>query len=156
MYSRVIIPLDGSPVANSALPHAEAVATAFRIPVHVIRVVEDVAAASSTLVAGIAGPSDYGAMEQLIGEEESDARAHIEGVIARLAQKEITATGEVILGSAATAIVEAMRTGDVVVMASHGRSGFRRFMMGSVAEDIIRHASVPVLVIRSHEDHTAK
>jgi universal stress protein A len=70
-----------------------------------------------------------------------------------LAKKAVGATGvkysvRVEVGEPSTAILDAARAADVIVMATHGRSGLAHLLIGSVAEKIVRHATTPVLTIR--------
>jgi nucleotide-binding universal stress UspA family protein len=65
-----------------------------------------------------------------------------------LIEQGLTVTSEVKIGLAARAIIAATKAGDCIVMASHGRSGLARWYIGSVAEQVMRLAPVPVMVVR--------
>jgi nucleotide-binding universal stress UspA family protein len=62
----------------------------------------------------------------------------------------------VLRGYAAAAIISATQEGDLIVMASHGRTGVRRWFLGSVAEEVLRQSTVPVLLIRQPHDDENK
>jgi len=73
---------------------------------------------------------------------------------ARLRERHPNVSWEVREGAASAVILEVAREfdADLIAMASHGRTGFRRFLMGSVAEQVLRDAEVPVLVVGPKDD----
>jgi len=81
------------------------------------------------------------------------AEAHLQDIITRLAKDGATATGIVVLGAPIDEINRAIddRRVDLVVMGTHGRSGLRHLVAGSVAERVVRTSKVPVLTIRHPE-----
>jgi nucleotide-binding universal stress UspA family protein len=154
MYDRIVVPLDGSELANEALAHARSLAERLGVPIHLVRAIDPT---SVTTVGPVGMGFDYSAVNALIEEEEQDATSFIDTEVQRLTNDGFRATGVVLRGGAASAIISATREGDLVVMASHGRTGVRRWFLGSVAEELLRQASVPVLLIRqSHNgEHRA-
>ncbi len=146
MYNRIVVPLDGSHLASEALAHAKDLAKRLDVPLHLVRAVDP------TVGAGI-GPIgmgfDYTAVSELITEEEQDATAFIDTQVSALTSDGYTVTGVVLRGYAAAAIKSATQDGDLVAMASHGRTGVKRWFLGSVAEEVLRQATVPVLLIRN-------
>lgn len=78
------------------------------------------------------------------------AEAHLQDIADRLAKDGVTATGAVVIGAAVDEINRAIdqHHADLVVMGTHGRTGIRHLMAGSVAERVVRSAKVPVLTIR--------
>lgn len=145
MYDRIVVPLDGSDLASEALVHGKNLAKQLDVPIHLVRAVDP------TVInrVGSAGLGiDYSAVDELITEEEQDATGFIDAQVAALTSEGYRATGVVLRGSAAAAIISATKDGDLVAMASHGRTGVRRWFLGSVAEEVLRQASVPVLLIR--------
>jgi nucleotide-binding universal stress UspA family protein len=153
MYDRLVVPLDGSDFAEEALAHARELATRLDVPIQLVRSVDPAAMTGigATLGVGL----DYAAVDELIDEEETDAKTYIDSTVATLTGEGFNTTGVVLRGTAAAAIISASQDGDLVVMASHGRSGVRRWFLGSVAEEVVRRSDVPVLLIRLHhaEDH---
>jgi nucleotide-binding universal stress UspA family protein len=148
MYNRIVVPLDGSDVAEEALGNARELAGLLKVPVHLIRVV-DTYRAQAIPATGMA--LDYSMLAELAEEELADAREYMNTSVNALAQDGLDVTGEVLQGPVAQRIVEAAaKPGDVIVMSSHGRTGIKRWFLGSVAEEVIRRANVPVLLIRSH------
>ena len=82
---------------------------------------------------------------------EHDARDYLTAVVARLEDEGVSATWDVLEGSPFFAIADATQTGDLLVTTSHGRSGVLRWLLGSVAEKLVREAPVPVLLVPSAE-----
>lgn len=146
MYTRIVVPLDGSDIAEQALPPAEELARATGATMHLVRVVEF----PSTSYAYV-----YGAMieSEAIAMQLEDQIRLAEGYLAEvarpLAEQGIVVTTEVRHGVACQELVATMTPGDLFVIASHGRSGVARWFLGSVAEEITRHATVPVLLVRA-------
>lgn len=144
MFDRIVVPLDGSELAERALAEARDIARAPSIPVHVVRVVDlGRLDGRGSLTFGV---SPW-ALQQALEVEELGARAYVDRVCSDLSEDGLPATGEVRRGEAAHEIVAATGTGDLVVMATHGRSGLARWYMGSVAEAVARHATGPVMLI---------
>ena len=154
MYDRIVVPLDGSGLANTALDHAKNLAKRLDVPLHLVRAIDP------TIVnrVGTVGLGfDYTAVDELITEEEQDATAFIDAQVAALNNDGFKATGIVLRGYAAAAIISVTQLGDLIVMASHGRTGVRRWFLGSVAEEVLRQSDVPVLLIRQpHPEEGSK
>jgi nucleotide-binding universal stress UspA family protein len=149
MFNRVVVPLDGSPLAEQALTQAVELANRLDIPVTLVRVV-DVTMLDRYGAYGLA--AEYTAVGQLAAEEQEAADEYLAATMQRLAtEAKQPVTVRVMTGAAAKAIVEAAGPEDVIVMASHGRTGVKRWFLGSVAEDVMRKAASPVLLIRADE-----
>jgi nucleotide-binding universal stress UspA family protein len=146
--TRVVVPLDGSALAEQALPVAAAVATDLGVPVHLVRVL-DLDALRASVQAGIDAASAY------IQSQESVQR-HAEEYLAERAQelrnRDLAVTAEVLTGSPALTLLDAIRRDDLVVMTTHGRGGVRRWLLGSVADKLVRAAAAPVLLVRTQSD----
>lgn len=126
---RALVPLDGSPLSEAVLPLVERLGAA---ETALLRVLED------------APPGDRAA--------EAEARAYLEGVAERLRGRMAGAVAVAVgRGKAAEAILEvASRRGSgIIALATAGRSGFDRLVLGSVAEKVIRASPVPVLALRA-------
>jgi nucleotide-binding universal stress UspA family protein len=149
MYRRILVPLDGSELAEAALRHARDIAASslaeivlVRVPVNVLYDASAVAPPASILM------YDY---------VRTEARTYLERVEAELKANGFKATSEVSEGLVADAILDcAERThADLIIMSTHGRSGVARWLLGSVAEKIVRGAQVPVLIVRPPQDSHA-
>lgn len=150
MYDRIVVPLDGSEFANISLTHAKTLARRLDVPIHLVRAIDP------TVINRVGATSigfDYSAVDELITEEEQAATTFIDKQVETLEADGFSVTGVVLRGYAAAAVNSTTQEGDLIVMASHGRSGVRRWFLGSVAEEIVRQSTVPVLLIRQpHEE----
>jgi nucleotide-binding universal stress UspA family protein len=135
---RVLVPLDGSPLAEMAIPKAlELLSDRPGSTLILLRAVE------ATTLSG-SDPSE----EQVAIVHEADS--YLASVAARLSERGITrVVRSVWYSSAVKAIVEAARVRrvDVIVMSTHGRSGLRRVTRGSVAESVLRLTRTPILLV---------
>ncbi len=120
----VIVPLDGSSLAEQVLPHAVALAQALRLSVTLVRV-----------------SSHHGVAE---------ARGYLQEVGGKLSQQGVISVNEVVLsGHAGPAIVDIARDipNSLVTMTTHGHSGIGRWILGSVTDQVVRLSGSPVLVV---------
>ncbi|MDA8095309.1 MAG: universal stress protein [Betaproteobacteria bacterium] len=141
MFKHILVPVDGSQTADKALVLACDLAKAHGAALRIVHVLDESA---------IGWLPDYPAVrhaqrevgERLLARAKQDAE--ILGVIAQTALLEMAA------GRLATAISEdASRSGaDLIVMGTHGRRGADRLLLGSVADGVVRIATIPVLLAR--------
>lgn len=123
------------------------------MPLHLVRVV-DAYVLNRISATGLA--FDYGAVTELVEEESQDATEFMDQQLDTLKGEGLDVTGAVVRGPVASSIVASAAADDLIVMASHGRTGIRRWFLGSVAEEVLRQSTVPVLLIRTpHDDHHA-
>ncbi len=129
--SGVIVPLDGSELAETVLDDAIQLARSYQSPVYLLRVIDEEA-------------------EQI---ELERANAYLERVASRLAEQDIHAVPEIAAGSPGEAIVKAMeeRPDCLVVLTTRGAGGLSRWVRGSVADWLIRQAPGPVVVVPPKE-----
>jgi len=136
---KILVPLDGSPLAEAALPTAVDLATSSGARLLLVR-----AAHAHTLP----GVDPTGAEVKVVGEAER----YLDEVKGRLAAAGGPAVDTITwYGPAAVSIVEASRLHDVglIVMTTHGRSGLGRLILGSVAESVLRGTTTPILLLRA-------
>ena len=145
MYDRIVVPLDGSELANQALDAARELSRRPDVPLHLVRAIDPTAI---NRVGSMGMGFDYTAIDELLKEEEQDASNFIDELVKSLTAEGFKVSGVVLRGYAAAAITASTEPGDLLVMASHGRTGVRRWFLGSVAEEVLRQSSVPVLLIR--------
>ena len=113
-------------------------------PLHLVRFLGLHASDSTNVFGYMIETPDTGSLKV-----EQEAATQYLAETARLLERQgFTVSHELRYGSASTGIVDAFAPGDLLVMASHGRSGMSRWFLGSVAELVIRNATVPVLLIR--------
>jgi nucleotide-binding universal stress UspA family protein len=148
---RLVVPLDGSALAEEALPTAQVLAKRLHVPVHLLTVIDVSGAVPLELVAAAVSASR---LEETLIQLFADAESHLARACERLRHTGVETSTEVRHGSPGRAIVAAAQPGDLIVMTSHGRSGFPRWFLGSVAEAVLRQSWVPVLLVRAHADGT--
>lgn len=146
MFDRVVVTLDGSDLAESALAEATELARVFGAGLHLVRVI-DLGKLEQYGAFGLG--MEYSALDLAVQDERIAARDYLERHQQRLAGEGLLVTTELREGLAAREIVGALQPGDLLVMASHGRTGVRRWFIGSVAEEVVRHATVPVMLLRA-------
>ncbi len=143
MYKRILCTLDGSPLSEQALPHAKAMAKAFDATLILLRVVE---------IPPLPVLPELAPVEiELLPQLQEEAQKYIQGKVDELRKEGYTAEGDVVEGRSAEAIADYAgdHNIDLIVMATHGRSGLSRWAFGSVAERVLRLASCPVLLVRA-------
>ena len=149
MYKRALVPLDGSPTAEAIIPFILEIAGPLDMAVRLLRVVEPIA----PMVVEGASPV---IVDDPVARER-DAEEYLAPIAAELRGRGVDAAWEVGRGAAAAAILAAAKSSgaDLVAMSTHGRSGLGRLLFGSVAEQVLRHADVPVFLMRQTEAQVA-
>jgi nucleotide-binding universal stress UspA family protein len=154
MYKRIVVTLDGSELAERVLPHALSLARCYGSTVELVRAYSPPAsvlsASAATALPGTGPLVDPG---PTIEAGERDADAYLDDVASQLAAEGIAVEHRRLDGPAGESIVaEARRIGaDLIAMTTHGRSGLGRVVMGSVADEVVRTAPCPVLLVRAAE-----
>ena len=150
--NRLVVPLDGSEIAERALPVAVDLARRLGISIHVVRAIDPVTTVPVARgVFGAAPAVNADITDRLWQEAESEAQATVANALSRLQDDGIDTSGAVLTGSPFFAITEFVEPGDLIVLTSHGRGGVRRWLLGSVAEKLVREAPVPVLLVPAAE-----
>ncbi len=151
MYTRILTPLDGSGVSEQVLPYARAFASRLSLPLTLLMSIEP------------GHPSIGEALNPELHSHEAEshraehAQGYLSSVAARMAGAGVTAGTVVPRGEPANSIVdEAARDPETLIaMSSHGRSGFTRWWMGSVADKVLHMADNPLLLVRSQSHRSA-
>jgi nucleotide-binding universal stress UspA family protein len=146
MFNTILIPLDGSELAETALLAATAIAK-HADPVGelvLVRVAPDV------WIDDAFTPEQ---IEDFHARVKHDCQKYLDGVAERLRKENLCVTVLVASGEPAEQILEVatIAQADLVAMATHGRNGLQRLMLGSVADKVIHRASTPVLLVRPAE-----
>ena len=89
--------------------------------------------------------------DQIWQEAETEARSTVTTAVSRLQAEGVDASGAIVNGSPFFAISEATQPGDLLILTSHGRGGVRRWLLGSVAEKLVREANAPVMLVPAVE-----
>ncbi len=151
MYTRVVVPLDGSTTAERALPHAERLLAKGGTLI-LVTVVEPGLPLSHLDAVEIADTRDAAQLardvRKAMERPREAAAAYLAGAVRKVVRGDVSVATRVLEGNPVERIVEAARDAELVVMSTHGRTGMARFLIGSVAEGVVRHAPVPVLVVR--------
>ncbi len=164
VYKRILVPLDGSALAQEVLPHAQEMALCARAEVLLLRVVPrptDWSDAGGAFVysGGLVRAGEY-AHEQLATDDTWQARmaehlreaaqTSLDAAAAELRRAGLRVETLIQVGAPAETILEVAERchADVIAMSTHGRSGLRRFLMGSVAARVLEYASMPLLLVR--------
>jgi nucleotide-binding universal stress UspA family protein len=148
MYKRILVTLDGSELSECVLPHLEIFRKGFPdCEVVLLRVVEpvyDMVAAHTDAIS----PEQWKTRET---DMKTASENYLNQVQARLEQGRTPVRAEVITGRVEDRIAEYAeeKNIDVIIMATHGRSGVSRWVRGSVADKVLRSARIPVLVVRA-------
>lgn len=143
MYKRILVPLDGSEVAERILPHVQAIAKGTAAEVLLLRTTDprhgSIAAEAATEA------------RKWVESDQARATKYLEGVAKRLTDVGIKTRVEVLVGEPAVEILSAAEKErvDLIAMMSHGATGFNKFDRGSVAEKILKSSPRPVLMARA-------
>jgi nucleotide-binding universal stress UspA family protein len=149
MYRRILVPVDGSELAERVIPHVQTLARIGEVEeVVLLRAVEP--------IKSIAGADVFLSDEEVKTLQEShekDAGVYLDQLVKKLRFQEVTVTSKVIVGRAAETIADyaSHHQVDLIVMATHGRSGLSRWVLGSVAERILHWSCTPILIVRPPE-----
>lgn len=140
IYKRILIPTDGSMNAQAAVLRGVELAKVMGAEVTIMSIIDIQAAVS--IQQGMGMPDVY-------GYQQKAAEAAAEAAMKAAEEAGVQARAIVLRGSPARDIIEASREHDLVVMATRGHTGARHFLVGSVAEKVVRFAYCPVMVIRT-------
>ena len=145
MFTRIMIPLDGSPLAESALPIAKTIALATHANVHLVSVPEDELTVSQRIV----GYTWIGATQRREHIRE-ERRAYLAELKRQFSADNIETHTKLLDGDVATALIDYANSleVDLVVMCTHGRTGVMRWALGSIAERVARQLNRPLLLVR--------
>jgi nucleotide-binding universal stress UspA family protein len=149
MYERALVPLDGSTTAEGVVPFILQIAGPLGLDVTLLRVVIPAPPAAAIEV----GPVVLENTDKLCAQAE----AYLVPFATELRANSIRVTTHVRRGEPAQEILACVRDSkaDLIIMTTHGRTGFSRLLFGSVAEAVLRHADVPVLLMRQTQAEIA-
>ena len=148
MYKKILVPLDGSELAECVLPHVEAVAKGSQVSkVVFIRVLEPFEPPGATEFSF--APENIG--ERNLQIRQADAETYFQTVKEKIQLPGIDTEWKIETGKVPETISEFAlhQEVDLIVISTHGRSGVSRWVWGSVAERVLRSSCVPVLMVRA-------
>src|SRR6516165_1341864 len=146
MYHSIVVPLDGSPFGEQALPLALSIAQRAEVPIDVVHVHVPLAPMYAESAAGLETTLD----PRIRDQEE----AYLNDIVKRIAAvSRCRICTKLLDGSVADAIREhaQARSADLIVMTTHGRGPFSRFWLGSAADQLVRRSSTPILLVHPSE-----
>ena len=150
---RILVPLDGSPLAEQVLAPTTAVADALGAELHLLRAVLPIEYVYAGMYGGVAPYYVYD-----LDAELNDAKQYLEGIAERLRSDGRSVTVHTATGTPVQAIADVVqKLGiDMAAMATHGRGGVARLLLGSVATGVVERATVPLLLMRPTAAPAAK
>jgi len=146
MYTKILVPLDGSATAMLALEQAAIIARLAKAPLHLLHVIDAVPSTS-----GFVRPAVY--LDEVRPRQQQAAEELLEQAAHNLREQGITVETTVVESRGdrvSEIIVDAAQQAeaDIIVLGTHGRRGVKRLLIGSDAEQVARIAHVPVLLVR--------
>jgi nucleotide-binding universal stress UspA family protein len=148
VYTRILIPLDGSTTAEQVLPYARRFARGLKVPLELLAIIDVGVLLTSVEKARI--------FDSILGQETHKSKEYLERIAERFSGSRVKRTVE--QGKAAEAIIEkaALDKLTLVAMTTHGRSGLNRWLLGSVAEKVLRATTNPLLLVRAKPEGRAE
>ena len=146
MYSKILVPLDGSKTAEKVLPYARHLAGKFKIPVELLAVL-DIAEMTTHISAEKARHLDT-----MIEDGVRASTIYLRGIATTFPDGNVTCTVEKDRAEEAIIGKAGADGGTLIAMATHGRSGMDRFLLGSVAEKVLRGSANPLVLVRAKDE----
>lgn len=149
MYKTILVPLDGSELAESVLPHVEELAMLFKSTVVLLHVME------LPHLVGLPKGDIYDSLPQMtpaeVNDQMGEARHYLDRLVERMHKEGISARGLVEYGPVVTTIMRVARQLEIelIAMASHGRGGLTDVYYGSVAGGVLQRIDRPLLIVRA-------
>ena len=143
MYKRIVVPLDGSELAEQVLPTVIELANCTGAEISLLRVPE------FPVFEYLMPPPEVG--RTLQEQARDEARQYLDRLATNLRESGLRVRTQVVVDDAvySTILSIAQESGaDLIAMSTHGRTGLARMVMGSVADDVVRHTDLPVLLVR--------
>jgi nucleotide-binding universal stress UspA family protein len=156
VYRRILVPHDGSAFAERVLPHVTELAKAYQSEVHLLEIIPIQTPALLAPELSVDAEPDLAldALEEAQEALREAGRSRLEGVAAGLQEDGINAKWSVVDGDPVHEILAYVAKNDVdlIAMATHGRTGLARAILGSVTDALLRKGNRPVLVVPVRED----
>jgi nucleotide-binding universal stress UspA family protein len=141
---RIVVPLDGSSLAELALPVATDLASDLGVPIHIVQVIDSDPVRDAVRGGLFAAQG----LEETRARLERDVGDHLSARAMALLNQDERADWELRFGNPAAEINAALKPGDLLVMTTHARGGLSRWLLGSVANRLVREVQVPILLVR--------
>jgi nucleotide-binding universal stress UspA family protein len=151
VFKHILLPLDGSALAEQMLIHAGAIGQLMHADYTLLQAIEPMITAYGTELYGVILD------DQALGQLRANAQAYLDPIAARLRAESPRTQTVVVLEQPVTAILDYAKEHavDLIALETHGRSGFARWLVGGVADKVVRGATVPVLLHRPQSEERA-
>jgi len=146
MYKKIVVTLDGSKLAECVFPHVKALAETCAVKQIVfVRVVEPLQPFSESFALS------ESMIKKISVEHEQEAKKYLKEVLEKNKFEGIDVQAQVLVGKIPESIIKFVKKHNMqlILIATHGRSGIGIFMLGSIADRILRSSPVPVLMVRA-------
>lgn len=158
-YNKILLTHDGSTLAGAAVPHAISVARQYNAEIILLRVVDDIIMTIPNFTPIGEGTITAEMSENITGGEKHKAKRHLMRLCKKLLEEGVSNVSIAVKdGIVAEEIIKFINTNnvDLVVMSTHGSSGIIRAILGSVADEVVRHAASPVMLIHPIKSNKKK
>ena len=151
MYERILVPLDGSKVGEAALVNVENLALKLapctQVEITLLQVISELTYDFLTTEKGAQLPYSDNDLVSI----EKMAEKYLQDIAARLKEKGIKVKVMVVTGNAEEEIIKAAHEteADLIAMSTHGRSGIRRWALGSITDKVLHDSNIPILTVRA-------
>jgi nucleotide-binding universal stress UspA family protein len=144
MYTKILVPLDGSQLSECSLEQVKQIVTTGITELILLRVIEPIDRDEAVTWAAVGYT-----IADIHNKRKVEAEEYITRTVERLKREGIYARGEIVEGRATETIIDYSKKHQVelIIMSSHGRSGITRWAFGSVADKVVRHSTIPVLMV---------
>ncbi|MBI3166328.1 MAG: universal stress protein [Chloroflexi bacterium] len=141
MYKKILVPLDGSELAEAVLPHAEALAKSEDAEIVLLRVAVTPDASMFSRNPAL--------INNIIQDMDAETDAYVKTEVSKLRDEGLKVSGITRDGFVPETILEVADEthADVIAMSTHGRTGVKRWLMGSVADKVVHYSRIPVMLI---------
>jgi nucleotide-binding universal stress UspA family protein len=150
MYKSILVPLDGSSLAEAILPHVESLAKLYGSTILLLQVFE------LPHMVGLPRGTGYDALPEMtpaeLNKHVHEAQQYLDKLVAKLSEKGIKAAAKIEYGPVVASIMRTARQEDIslIAMASHGRGGLTDVYYGSVAAGVLQRIDRPLLIVRAN------
>ena len=149
MYNKILVPLDGSKLAESILKHVREIVTGCHASeVVLLRIVEQAETGTPYSWGGVISAEQVTTLGKRV---RTEAKTYIRKVAEKLKKEGMAVKTHIVRGAPANIILDYAQKNqvDLIIMSTHGRSGISRWAFGSVTDKVIRNSPVPVLLAPS-------
>jgi nucleotide-binding universal stress UspA family protein len=156
MFEKIAVCLDGSELAEQILPYAAEEASRFGSTIVLVRVIPEPVIVAPGIPGAAGAPIVTSRMERQAEKGEREAEAYLKAAAERLTERHgVRAEYVTLIGPAGRAIVEYAAQNEIglIAIATHGRTGPGRAIFGSVADFVLSHSRLPILLIRPTPAH---